>query len=570
VRGGGGATDIQLGATGAERFWDVQALPLVDHDVTIGILVRLTEVTERKRAAMKLQDAENRFRQLAENIDGVFWIIDPRQPRMLFISPSYEKIWGRSCQSLYERPQSFLDAVHPEDLERVKELVRRLYQGEFTQEEYRVVRPDGSICWVWDRGFPLKDSTGQVYRVSGIAEDITARKRLEEELRQQARHLTEADRRKDEFLAMLAHELRNPLAPLDNALQIVRSSGATSPLIEPACQMMERQVQQLVRLVDDLLDVSRITRGKIQLRKEPVELATVVAQALETSRSLLMARQHELIVSLPTEPLWLDADRARLAQVFANLLSNAAKYTEEGGYVWLTAERQNQVVVLRVRDTGIGMTEEMLTQAFDLFAQADRSLDRSQGGLGIGLTLVRSLVRMHAGSVRAFSDGPGKGSEFVVLLPLLRGARPAGRAPEAGNVPEISRRILIVDDQVDAAESLAQLLALAGHEVRTAHGGPAALELARAYRPEVVLLDIGMPGMDGYEVARRLRQEFAEQVLLVALTGYAQEADRRRSRDARINHHLVKPVNLKVLHALLAHPEAPAVQQCPSDYYPGK
>jgi two-component system CheB/CheR fusion protein len=336
-------------------------------------------------------------------------------------------------------------------------------------------------------------------------------------------------------------------------------SGATGPLLETARQMMERQVHQLVRLVDDLLDVSRITRGKIQLRKEPVELETVVSHALETCRSLLDARRQELTVSLPPEPLWLEADRARLTQVLANLLNNAAKFTEEGGHVWLTAERRDNEVVLRVRDTGMGMTQEMLTSAFDLFAQADHSLERSQGGLGIGLTLVRNLVQMHGGSVQAFSDGPGKGSEFVIRLPALRTARPVVQAAAGGEGPTPSRRILLVDDNVDATESLAVILRTSGHEVRTAYRAPAALEAARAFRPEVVLLDIGMPGMDGYEMARRLRQERGlENVLLVALTGYGQEEDRRRSREAAIDHHLVKPVDPEELRALLTRPESVA------------
>jgi CheY-like chemotaxis protein len=363
-------------------------------------------------------------------------------------------------------------------------------------------------------------------------------------------------------------------------------------LIESARQLMERQVQQMVRLVDDLLDVSRITRGKIQLRKEPVELATVVARALETSRPLVNARKQELTVSLPPEPVWLEADLTRLAQVVSNLLNNAAKYTGEGGHIWLEAELASESVgaweresaeernsaltlprfhtstlphshaptqvVVRVRDSGIGMTREMLARAFDLFAQAEDSLDRSQGGLGIGLTLVRSLVQMHHGSVQAFSEGPGKGSEFVVHLPVMQHSLPTGPAPRGRSGPASSRRILVVDDNIDAAETLAVLLRMAGHEVRTAHDGPAALDAARTHQPEVVLLDIGMPAMDGYEVARRVRQvPGLEKVLLVALTGDGQDADRRRSRDAGIDHHLVKPADMEALQAVVAGMQFP-------------
>jgi two-component system CheB/CheR fusion protein len=518
-----------------------------------GVSAIARDVTDRKRAEAELRESESRFRQLAANISGVFWMSDARNSQILFISPGYEEIWGRTCQSLYQMPQSYLEPIHPDDRERVREAAHRQQLGEYTNEEYRLVRPDGSVRWVWDRGFPIRDQSGQVYRVGGIAEDITARKQAEEALK-------DADRHKDEFLAMLAHELRNPLAPIRNALEIIRKAAATGPAVEPARQMIDRQVQQVVRLVDDLLDVSRITRGQIELRIVPVELAAVVSQALETSRPLLDARRHQLTVSLPSEPLYLEADATRLSQVFANLLNNAAKFTEEGGAVELTAERKGLEVVVRIRDNGIGMTPEMLTRAFDLFAQADRSLDRTQGGLGIGLTLVRRLVQLHGGSVEASSAGPGKGTELVVRLPVLQGPRPADQAPrKAESGPRTSRRILVVDDNVDSAESLAHFLGMSGHQVRTAYGGPAALELARAYQPEAVLLDIGMPGMDGYELARRLRQEPGlEEILLVALTGYGQEADRRRSRQATINYHLVKPVDPEALEALLAGQEQSA------------
>ncbi|HLN27840.1 MAG TPA: histidine kinase N-terminal 7TM domain-containing protein [Gemmataceae bacterium] len=391
--------------------------------------------------------------------------------------------------------------------------------------------------------------------------DVTERKHLQEELRHHAERLMEADHRKDEFLAVLAHELRNPLAPIVSSLQILKNAGVSERLAEPARQTIERQVQQLVRLVDDLLDVSRITRGKIQLRKEPVELATVVAWALETSRSLLDMRKHELTVALPPEPVWLEADLVRLAQVFSNLLNNAAKYTEEGGHISLVAERRDKEVVVRLRDTGVGMTKEMLTQAFDLFAQADRSLKQSQGGLGIGLTLVRTLVQLHGGSIQAVSEGPGKGTEFIARLPLIQPPKATRLAPKKENASAAARRILVVDDNIDAADSLARYLEMSGHQVRTANGGLEALETARLYRPEVVLLDIAMPGMDGYELARRLRQEHGlEKTLLVALTGYGQEEDRRRSREVTIDHHLVKPVDPETLQDLLAPSAAPLSQ----------
>ena len=372
------------------------------------------DITDLKRAERVLEESEQQFRQLAENIQEVFWMSDPLKNEVLYVSPAYERLWGRSCQSLNEQPRSFLDAIHPEDRERVVAGFESQRRGKTTDVEYRVIRPDGSVRWVRDRSFPVKDRAGCVYRVAGIAEDITEGKRFEEALR-------EADRRKDEFLAMLAHELRNPLAPIRNALQILKIPGADAAVVGRARETMERQVEYMVRLVDDLLDVSRIMRGKIELRREPVELATVVARAVETSRPAIDAEGHELTVSLTPEALWLDGDLVRLAQVVGNLLHNAAKYTERGGKIWLAGERQGDKAVLRVRDTGIGIAPDMLPKIFEMFVQADRRTRNAQGGMGIGLTLVRSLVKMHGGVVEAYSEGPGKGSEFVVMLPALNG-----------------------------------------------------------------------------------------------------------------------------------------------------
>jgi signal transduction histidine kinase/DNA-binding response OmpR family regulator len=370
------------------------------------------------------------------------------------------------------------------------------------------------------------------------------------------RDIQEADRRKDEFLAMLAHELRNPLAPIRNAVHVMRLLGPTDPELQRARDLIERQVRHLTRMVDDLLDVSRITRGKIRLELEPVDVAAAVAVAVETSRPMIDSRKHELTVSMPRQPLQVRADLARLAQILANLLNNAAKYTPERGQIYLTVERQGQEAVFRVRDTGSGIPREMLPHIFDLFTQVDHSLDRAQGGLGIGLTLVRRLVDMHQGSVQATSDGPGRGSEFVVRLPLLpeNQTEPANTpAADAAIVPAAHRRVLVVDDNVDSAVSLALLLQLEGHEVRTAHDGPAALDLAQSFRPEVVFLDIGLPMMDGYEVARRLRQLLpSESFVLAALTGYGHEEDRLRSEQAGFNAHLIKPVDPAAVHRLLA------------------
>jgi signal transduction histidine kinase/PleD family two-component response regulator len=364
----------------------------------------------------------------------------------------------------------------------------------------------------------------------------------------------EANRRKDEFLAMLAHELRNPLAPILNALHILRLSGTDSEDAEKARETAERQVRHMVRLVDDLLDVSRITRGKIELRKEPVELAGVVARAVESSRPLLDGRSHRLEVSAVPEGVWVEADPTRLEQILANLLNNAAKYTEPGGRIWLTARQDNGAVEVRVKDTGIGLAPDMLPRVFEPFVQVDQSLERAQGGLGIGLTLVRSLVEMHGGTVQAQSAGLGQGSEFVVRLPVLAPSAAAAARPVAATEPSPVRplRVLLVDDHKDSAESLATVLRLQGQEVNLAHDGPSALAAAQAFRPEVVLLDIGLPGMDGYQVAQRLRErtDFQE-IMLIALTGYGQEEDRRRSLAAGFNYHLVKPVDHELLGQIL-------------------
>jgi signal transduction histidine kinase/CheY-like chemotaxis protein len=396
-----------------------------------------------------------------------------------------------------------------------------------------------------------------------LQREAAERERLQRELRQRASELAEAHRRKDEFLAMLAHELRNPLAPVRNGLQIIKQLGISGTPLERVQEIMERQVELLIHLVDDLLDVSRIAHGKIQLRKRKVGLAAVVQQSVETCRPLIEGRRHELILLLPPQPLHLEADPTRLEQILINLLTNAAKYTEEGGKIWLEAGQEDGEVVVRVRDTGLGIPAEMLPRIFEPFEQADWVSGDALAGLGIGLTLVRRLTELHGGRVEVSSAGPGKGSEFIVHLPALPAdeAHQQPRGPvETVTVPP-KRRLLVVDDNEDVARSLAMMLRLQGHEVRVAGDGPSALEIARADRPELVLLDLGMPGMDGFEVARRLREEPGlEGVTLVALTGWGQEADRRRTREAGFDAHLVKPVEPEQLQHLLAGSACAAAQ----------
>jgi signal transduction histidine kinase/ActR/RegA family two-component response regulator len=387
---------------------------------------------------------------------------------------------------------------------------------------------------------------------------LAEREALLVELEHERERLRDTDRRKDQFLAMLGHELRNPMAPLTNALRLARVDSHRLAALE----MAERQVGHLGRLLDDLLDVSRITQGKITLHKEPVELREVVQLALEATRHSIDSRAHTLGVTLPPEPLVIDADRARLAQVLVNLLTNAAKYTDPGGRLMLGVERADGEIVLRVSDNGVGIAPEMLGTVFDLFTQAERSLERAEGGLGIGLTLVRSLVEMHGGTVEARSAGADRGAEFVVRLPAPQAAAAPRQSRGADRTaPAAALRVLVVDDNHDAAASLASLLGLWGHQVAVAHDGAHALETARAFTPDVVLLDIGLPGIDGYEVARRLRREAGlPRPVLIALSGYGQETDRHRGRDAGFDEHLVKPVDPDVICDLLRNAERTATR----------
>lgn len=426
-----------------------------------------------------------------------------------------------------------------------------------------LITKDGAEWPIDDSAAPIRNEQGEVAGVVLVFRDITERRRLEHDLRRVAADLSEADRRKNEFLAMLAHELRNPLAPIRNALQIMQLSRDNEEAVQSASEIMERQIDQMVRLVDDLLDVSRISRGKIDLRRELVELALVISQAVETSRPTVERAGHELTVTLPPQPVYLHADPVRLAQVFSNLLNNACKFSEPNGRISLTAEQQGSDVVVSVKDTGVGIPPEMLPKIFEMFAQVDRSLERSQGGLGIGLTLARQLVEMHGGSVSAFSEGRGRGSEFVVRLPIfIEQPKPLPEPIVSELTPTPPRRILIVDDNEDSAMSLAILFKINGDETRMAHDGLEAVETAETFRPDVALLDIGLPKLNGYEVARKIREQpWGQKMALVALTGWGQNDDREKSKVAGFNAHLVKPVKhaaiLKLLAELVAsvHPE---------------
>ncbi|WP_164103491.1 GAF domain-containing protein [Candidatus Laterigemmans baculatus] len=688
--------------------------------ILAGIATQAATAIDNARLYKRTQESEQRFRQLAEQIDDVFWMLDPHAPRMLYISPAYESISGRSRERLYADPRFFLEAVHPDDQARFLANQQRYIRGEQSSLEYRLVRPDGTIRWMWDRAFPIEDESGKIYRVAGITEDATQRKQSEDAIRfladastslaaivdyestlqrvaglavpafadwcavdlidadgalrrlavvhadpakvrlaseltrrfpldpeaprggysvlrsgqsewiadlaapewiEAARHdphlrllrrlglgsvmcvplqirntttgvlsfayaeskrhyephdlalaeelgrraavaienarlyaaLREADRRKDEFLAMLAHELRNPLAPIRSGLDILAMQELPQ---SETVHLMQEQVGHLVRLVDDLLDVSRIIRGRIELRREPVELATIIKRSVDALGPTLASRQQELVVRLHDEPLWLDADPVRLVQVVENLLNNASKYMDRGGQILLTTTHRDGRALVEVQDEGIGIEPDLLPNIFDLFTQSARSLDRAQGGLGIGLTLVRNLVEMHQGKVSVASEGPGRGSRFEVSLPTIEAKQIPQETTEAP-LQSQGRRILVVDDNVGAAKMLAALLKRLGpHEIAMAHDGPSTLTVAEQFDPELILLDIGLPKMDGLTVAWNLRQQPQfEHTLLAALTGYGQEEDRRRSKEAGFDEHLVKPVSIQTLRKLLSHPK---------------
>ena len=422
--------------------------------------------------------------------------------------------------------------------------VREILNGKsnYFQLEYHAGESD-SPRWFVLRATPFK-SPGPI-RVVVAHEEVTQIKVAEQRLR-------EADRRKDEFLATLAHELRNPLAPIRNGLQIMKLEQGKAASVEQVRQMMERQVNQMLHLVDDLLDVSRISRGKIELRKQPVELATMIQQAIETSRPIIDAQQHHLNVVLPTEPIMLDADMTRLAQVFSNLLNNAAKYSERGGRIGVTAATEGKIVLISVSDSGIGIPAHVLPQLFELFFQVNSSEEKSRSGLGIGLSLSKRLVEMHGGTIQVASAGIGKGSTFTVSLPIAISDVTKPRVESLSAEHTAVRRVLVVDDNQDAVDSLARMLTLMGHQLQTANDGFTALEKAEEFKPEFIVLDIGMPKMDGYETARQIRKRpWGDQIYLIALTGWGQIEDRRKSEEAGINLHLVKPIEPKTIERVL-------------------
>jgi len=513
--------------------------------VTCTIIVGFGEalrVAQRRSRHMALIVESSDDAIVSKTVDGIIqtW------------NASAERVFGYTAAEAIGRPITII--IPPDRQDEELEILSRIRAGERVEHFETVrLRKDGQHIHVSLSISPVVDESGKVVGASKTARDVTDRKKAEEKILSLLAELKVADRRKDEFLALLAHELRGPLAPLRSTLEIIKRTSDTGNGVDETVDTMDRQLGQLVRLVDDLLDVSRITHNKIALAKERVDLARIIGQAVEASLPQAESLGHQMKVTLPSGPIYVEADPARLAQVFGNLLNNACKYTPPGGRISVTAEPAGSEVLVKVKDTGVGIPSDRLTSVFEMFTQIEQSGEGSRGGLGLGLTLVKRLVEMHDGSVAAHSEGPGRGSEFVVRLPVMS-APPLSNAVVPESIPAAKpRRILVVDDNTDAASSLALLLKISGNEAHTANEGLEAIEVAEAFRPDVVLLDIGMPNLDGLEVCRRIRaQPWGRDMLMIALTGWGQEEDRRKSKDVGFDHHLVKPVDFATLMRLLA------------------
>jgi two-component system, chemotaxis family, CheB/CheR fusion protein len=469
------------------------------------------------------------------------------------------RIFGYLADEVIGKPITII--IPPEFHEEERQILARVRSGDRI-DHFDTVRltKDGRRIAISLTVSPIRDLHGTIVGASKVARDISERKAAEQALRESAQRLRaseealrDADRRKDEFLALLAHELRNPLAPIRYALAMNRKEGRTAEQQRRAEEIIERQVTHMSRLLDDLLDVSRITRGSLELKKTPTELTLIIGSAIETARPILDSKHHAFLLDLPAEAIRLEADPVRLAQVFSNLLINAAKYTDPGGQIQLRATQQEGELMVAIRDNGMGISPDMMPRLFMLFSQAQSALGRAEGGLGVGLSLVRGLIGLHGGSVKAHSEGPGRGSEFIVRIPVGAPLKtPEVEATTDVPVPGAGLKILVVDDSRDAADTCAMLLELSGHHVQTAYTGQRALELAETFRPHVLLLDIGLPDFDGYQLAKKIRtSSWGRGTVLVAVTGWGQEQDRRRAFEAGFDHHLTKPIAADTVESLL-------------------
>ncbi len=535
------------------------------HDASgrlVSMLSLVLDVTERNRAVEALRESElraraaepgtraseERFRRRVEVSSQIVWVTGA-DGRAVEDSPSWRAFTGRTYEEW--AGDRWLEAIHPDDRARLAAAWRHAVETRSPYAvEFRQIHASGAWRHMECRAVPILDDAGGVREWVGMNVDITERKLAEAALRDVNELLRDADRRKDEFLAMLSHELRNPLAPIRNAVAILDRATPTGAQAARARAVIGRQVQHLARIVDDLLDVTRIARGKIELRRAPLDLVPVVQRAAEDHRPLLYERGVSLAIVLPGAPAWVDGDGTRLTQVLGNLLQNAAKFTEHGGRVTVALAVAGDEVEVRVRDTGVGIAPELLGRIFEPFVQSDQSLARSQGGLGLGLALVKGIVELHGGTVRAESAGPGQGAEIVVRLPAATSRDAPLEAPRQRGAAE-PLRVLVVDDNRDAAESLAEILRILGHAADVAIDGAGAIARARASAPDVVLCDLGLPGMDGYAVARALRAEHGDRVRLVAVSGYARPEDVERARAAGFDGHVAKPADPQELVRLL-------------------
>lgn len=561
---------ILIAKDGSERPIDDSAAPIRDSSGRlIGVVLVFRDVTETRKAERELRESRERL-SLAMSSAGIgIWQVDFAS-QQIWRDASLNRMLGVSQQESVLSLDEWFAAMHPEDRSNMLEAFEQAKRdGDAFEVEVRASHRTDEVRWLRKRGkvIQLDEDDPDSLAMTGVTLDVSQEKASEQQVYQLLTELRQADRRKDEFLATLAHELRGPLAPLRNMLEVIKRAESDGDVVEQAHETMERQLGQMIHLVDDLLDINRISRGVIELRRKPVELASVLYQSLEACRPLAEADQHQIAVSLPEEPVYIDGDSVRLAQVFSNLLNNACKYMESGGQIEVTGERLDGEVVVRIRDTGVGIPADRLNTIFDMFSQIHDSQQRSQGGLGIGLTLVRQLVEMHGGSVSAASDGPGRGSVFTVRLPVV--SRPVPAVQETGSpmaaAGVLRRRILVVDDNHDSAGSLAMLLELSGHQTAQAHTGLEAIDQAERFQPDLILLDIGLPKMSGHDVCRHiLDQPWGQGIAIIALTGWGQNEDRRRTTESGFVAHLVKPVDFDALSGLIENlPNRPAMPPTP-------
>ncbi|QDU46369.1 Autoinducer 2 sensor kinase/phosphatase LuxQ [Symmachiella dynata] len=552
--------EFRIVGSGNEVRW-VVARGRVERDNT-GQAIRLPgvamDISERKQVEKALQESKEQFRLALDSAELGTWSVNPATYHLT--CDERFRIIFHGCADPITYDQA-IAAIHPDDQQRIRDAVAKAIRPDNPAryaQEYRIVQPNGTNRWVFAKGranFEPTDAGQRLVSFDGTLMDITQQRKMQEELRELASRLAETDRRKDEFLATLAHELRNPLAPIRTGLEIMKSVMDDPETMEDIRCTMERQTQQLIMLVDDLLDVSRISKGKLKLRKCRVKLADVIQSAVEASNSFIDESNHKLITDIPSEPIYLNADPNRLAQVVSNLLNNSIKYTPEGGRIRLSAERQENDVVVSVEDNGLGIPAEMLDRIFEMFAQIDRPQEKGYTGLGIGLSLVKSLVELHQGQIEVHSEGIGKGSLFSVRLPIhieTHAEEPTLSRIDQTATESTNRKVLVVDDNKAGAKMLSMIVKMLGNDVRKAYDGQEGIEVAEDFLPDVILMDIGMPKMNGYEAARYIRQQpWGNKIMLVALTGWGQDEDKQKTKAAGFDHHLVKPAEPAAIQELL-------------------